>query len=61
MLVYAINHEAAEAMTEAEWLTRFGDIGYPSDGAEMPAGDEIKAIETARSVKELVLRVLEAA
>jgi HEPN domain-containing protein len=62
MLVDGINHEASEAMTEAEWLTPFGaDIGHPGEARETAPGDEVNAIETARSVKEVVLRVLESA
>ncbi len=60
-LVDTINHEAAESMTGAEWLTPFGaEIRYPGDAAEMLPSDEVKAIETARSVKAVVLRVLDA-
>lgn len=61
MLVETVHREAAEAMIEAEWLTPFGaDTRYPGDAAEMLPGDEVKAIETARSVKALVLGILDA-
>ena len=61
MLVDTINREAAEAMIEAEWLTPFAaQTRYPGDVAEMLPGDELKAIRTARAVKELVLRILNA-
>jgi HEPN domain-containing protein len=61
MLVDTINHEAAEAMIDAEWLTPFGvETRYAGDAAEMLPGDEVKAIAMARSVKELVLRIMDA-
>ncbi len=59
-LMAGVNSEAAEAMTDAKWLTPFGaKTRYPGDAAEMLPSDEVKAIETARSVKAVVLRVLE--
>jgi Cys-tRNA synthase (O-phospho-L-seryl-tRNA:Cys-tRNA synthase) len=37
------------------------DIRYPGDAAEMLPGDEVRAVETARFAKAVVLRVLDEA
>jgi len=59
-LVRSANREAADALSGAKWLGPFGvDIRYPGDAAEMLPGDEVKAIEIARFVKEVVLRILD--
>src|SRR5258708_1970918 len=60
ILVSGVNPEAAEALSTTEWLGPFGvDLRYPGDAAEMLAGDEIKAIETARLTKEVVVRIVD--
>jgi len=60
MLMSTIHPEAAEAMIGAEWLTPFGvEARYLDDAPEILVGDVIKAIETARSVKKVILQVLD--
>ena len=60
-LVSGANPEAADALGGTRWLGPFGvDIRYPGDAAEMLPGDEIRAMEIARSAKAVVLRILDA-
>src|ERR1017187_5386212 len=49
----------ADSLGGAKWLTPFGvEIRYPGDTAEMLPGDEVKAIEIASQVKQVVLAIL---
>ena len=51
----SVAQNAGDEVRGAEWLTPFGvEIRYPSDAAEMLPGDEMKAIEIARRVKQAV-------
>jgi HEPN domain-containing protein len=56
----ATEHKAlAAALDAATWLTPFGvEVRYPSDAAELLAGEERKAIEIASTVKQCVLEIV---
>lgn len=52
----------ADSLADASWLTPFGlKIRYPGETAEMQPGDEVRAIEIASQVKQVVLAILNAA
>ena len=58
-LLHLVGDPVADALAGAKWLTPFGvEIRYPSDTAEMLPGDQVKAIEIASQVKQVVLAVL---
>jgi HEPN domain-containing protein len=45
------------AVAEAEWLTQFGvEIRYPGDYPEMLPGDEKRALDLMRQVRDAVMR-----
>jgi HEPN domain-containing protein len=53
--------QVADSLSGATWLTPFGvETRYPSDTAEMLPGDEVKAIELASHVRQVVLAMLNA-
>jgi HEPN domain-containing protein len=58
-LVETASGQVAESLRDAKWLTPFGvEIRYPSDTVEMLPGEEAKAIEIARHVRQVVLAIL---
>ena len=58
-LLHLVGDPVADSLAGAKWLTPFGvEIRYPSDTAEMLPGDQVKAIEIASQVKQVVLAVL---
>lgn len=59
-LVNAAGCPVTDSLGEAKWLTPFGvEIRYPGEAAEMLPDDEVKAIEIAGRVRQVVLEVLE--
>jgi HEPN domain-containing protein len=61
LLLGTVNPAAADALDGTHWLTPFGvDVRYADDAAQMLPGDEIRAIESARLAKDVVLRILNA-
>ena len=61
-IVSGVNREVADALLAAKWLGPFGvDVRYPGDAAEVLPGDEMKAIEIARSARDAVFRILDGA
>jgi HEPN domain-containing protein len=60
-LIRPADRVLADSLSDAHWLTPYGvEVRYPGDIPEMPPGDELKAIETASRVKEVMLAVLDA-
>jgi len=58
-LLRHVEPATARAIYDSRWLTPFGAaIRYPGDCPELRPGDEEKAIELARSVRNVVLNVL---
>ena len=48
------------AVAEAEWLTQFGvEIRYPGDYPEMLPGDEKRALDLMRQVRDAVMDLLD--
>ena len=61
-LLSRVDREASDFLESARWLTPFGvTVRYPGDLAEMLPGDEVKALETARMVREAVSGILSGA
>jgi len=59
ILLQPVEHDLAEALDEANWLSPFGaEIRYPGDRAEMLPGDEIRARQLAGRVRDVVMAVL---
>ena len=60
-LLRRVRPEIADSLQEARWLTPFGvEVRYPGDFPDMLPGEERKAFELARHVKETVMAELEA-
>lgn len=50
----------AEALDDANWLSPFGaEIRYPGDLAETLPGEEARACQLARKVRDAVMAVLD--
>jgi HEPN domain-containing protein len=59
ILLAPLDPAMAEALDEANWLSPFGaEIRYPGDRAEALPGDELRALQLARQVRDEVMAVL---
>ena len=60
LLLQPVEPALADALEEANWLSPFGvDIRYPADFPETLPGDEARALELARRVKNAVMAALD--
>jgi HEPN domain-containing protein len=60
MLLQPVDPATADALDDANWLSPFGaEIHYPSDRVEVLPGEEVRARELARKVRDTVLAVLD--
>ena len=58
-LLRASDPGVAQSLLDAKWLDPFGvEIRYPGDGPETLPGDEAKALELARTTREVVERLI---
>jgi HEPN domain-containing protein len=59
LLLQPVEPALANALEDANWLSPFGvDIRYPADFPETLPGDEARALELARRVKNAVTAAL---
>ena len=50
----------SDALDEANWLSPFGaEIRYPGDLTEMLPGEDVRACQLAKKVRDAVLAVLD--
>ena len=60
LLLQPVEPALADALENANWLSPFGvDIRYPADFPETLPGDEARALELARRVKNAVMAALD--
>ncbi|MEX2261919.1 MAG: HEPN domain-containing protein [Bryobacteraceae bacterium] len=60
ILLQPIDSATAQALDEASWLSPFGaDIRYPGDRPETLPGDEARAHQLAKKVRNAVMAVLD--
>jgi len=60
LLLRPVEPALADALEDANWLSPFGvDIRYPADFPETLPGDEARALELARRVKNAVMAGLD--
>ena len=60
LLLRPVDPALADALEDANWLSPFGvDIRYPADFPETLPGDEARALELARRVKNAVMAALD--
>jgi HEPN domain-containing protein len=60
ILLEPVDPTIAEALADANWLSPFGaEIRYPGDLIETLPGDEVRAGQLARKVRDAVMAVLD--
>ncbi len=59
ILLEAVEPDTVARLSEANWLSPFGaEIRYPGDRAELLPGEEVRACELARRVRDSVMETL---